>query len=342
MSAPTTAPRLSSALKRGKDALSPEAAQAILALNVPRPGRFLLEVAKVWSVIAAAIVLAIWADHGWVSVIAIIVVATRQNCLGLLVHEQTHLGLGGRSGDTSFIGRYGDWICNLLCAYPLLVLSVEGYAKVHLTHHNSYFKEGDPDYARKSGEEWAFPKSGWALFKLFLGDLLGLNTLKLIEGKKAVGGQGLSVERRNPVPKWLRPAFLLALIAALTYFHAWGLFLLYWFLPLMVGLPAIVRWGAICEHEYNRLNADMLESTPIIIQPWWERLLMPMLNFGMHAYHHLWPGISFSRLEGVHAIFEREGLVHEDRIFHGSAQYLHFLLGKPHGEPVGSQPGMDQ
>lgn len=342
MSAPTTAPRLSSALRRGKDALSPEAAQAILALNVPRPGRLLLEIAKVWTVIATAIVLAIWADHGWVSVIAIIVVATRQNCLGLLVHEQTHLGLGGRSGDTSFIGRYGDWICNLLCAYPLLVLSVEGYAKVHLTHHSIYFKDGDPDHARKSGPEWAFPKSAWDLFKLFLGDLLGLNTLKLIKGKKAAGGQGLGVERRNPVPKWLRPAFLVALIAVLTYFHVWGHFLLYWFLPLMLGLPAIVRWGAICEHEYNRPNADMLESTPIIIQPGWERLLMPMLNFGMHAYHHLWPGISFSRLEEVHAIFQREGLVHEERIFHGSAQYLRFLLGKPHGEPPGSQPGTGQ
>lgn len=332
MTQPAHAPRLSSALKGGKDALSPAAQAEILALNAPRPGRFLLEVAKVWAVIAGAIGLALWAGHWWTTVLAIVVVATRQNCLGLLVHEQTHLGLGGRAGSRGVAGRYGDWICNLLCAYPLLVLTVEGYARVHLTHHSAYFKDNDPDHIRKSGEEWTFPKSGWALSKLFLGDLLGLNTLKLIRGKKGTPGQTVAFERRGQVPRWLRPVFLIVLIAALSYAQAWGYFLLFWFLPLMLGLPAIVRWGAICEHEYNRPNADMLESTPIIIQPVWERCLMPMLNFGMHAYHHLWPAIPFSRLEQVHAIFQREGLVNEDRIFHGSIPYLRFLLGRPHGQ----------
>ena len=100
--------------------------------------------------------------------------------LGLLVHEQVHR-LGSR-------GRYGDLITNLFAAYPLLVLSVEGYAQVHFAHHKYFYTDKDPDYARKSGPEWSIPMSRRQFARLFLRDIVGLNILRLIRSKKPETG----------------------------------------------------------------------------------------------------------------------------------------------------------
>jgi len=318
--------RLLPALAGGKEALPPDALKAVMALNGPRPARFILEALKAWAVVAAAIGFAVWSGSWVASAFAVIVVATRQNVLGLLVHEQAHLGLGG---------RFGDWIANLLAGYPLLVLTVEGYAQVHLTHHREYFSDKDPDAIRKSGEEWRFPKGAGELASLFFKDLIGLNTVRMIRGKNAQKGAGIApMQRKGQAPKWLRLVFLASVAAVLTVSGTWAYFFLYWFLPLITVTPAIVRWGAVCEHEYNWPGASMLATTPLIIQPWHERLLLPMLNFGMHPYHHLFPGVSFSQLPAVHRIFQDAGLVNEQCVFHGSLSYLRFLCGAPHARDL--------
>src|SRR4051812_38637140 len=169
------------------------------------------------------IVLAIHVHQIWMSVLAIVIVATRFNILALLVHEQVHF-LGLR-------GRYGDWIANVLAAYPLIAATVEGYAGVHLAHHKFFFTEKDPDFLRKSGVGWDFPMPPLRLAKLFLSDLLGLTFIKLVRGKRA--GEAHGFARPHPTPGWVRPAYYVAVAALLTYAGLWPVFLLYWALPLV-------------------------------------------------------------------------------------------------------------
>jgi fatty acid desaturase len=309
------------ALRGGKESLSPHGLQAVMAMNGSRPGTFIATAAAAWAEVA----LCIWAAESlgniWITVLAIFLIASRQNVMGLLIHEQTHLGLGG---------KYGDWVANAICGYPLLMLTVEDYAQVHLAHHRDYFQPADPDFQRKSGSEWSVPKTPAALLKLFLGDLLLVNTWRMVKGKQARSNLP-TFQRRHPTPRWLRPAMLIALAGILTATGTWTQFALYWVLPLVIVLPVFVRWGALCEHEYNRPGASMIDTTPLIIQSWWERLLIPNLNFGMHPYHHMFPGIGHSRLPEVHRVFQKEGLVDEARVFNGGLSYLRFVLGKPHG-----------
>ncbi len=312
----TTAYGLPPALKAGKEGLSKEGLAAVMQLNGSRPAAFVRATVMAWLVIALAIWAAVTSGSWIVAALAVFIVASRQNVLGLLIHEQTHSSLGG---------KYGDWFANIFCAYPLLAITVDGYAQVHLTHHRDYFKATDPDFIRKSGEEWTFPKRPMDLLGLFLKDLFMVNTIKMIKGKKVVGST-VPFVRRNPTPKWIRPVMLLALIGILTWTGTWGYFLLFWVLPLVSVMPVFVRWGAICEHEYNIVDADLLETTPLIVQTWWERLLMPNLNFGMHPYHHIFPGVSWSLLPRVHEIFQKEGLVIEENVFYGNAPYLRHLV----------------
>ena len=307
------------AVKGDKETLSQAVVAEISQLNGARPLAFTFQLVGAWAVILGIVLWATYVDAILATVIAIIVVATRHNVLGLLVHEQAHL-LGYR-------GKYGDLLVNLFAAYPLLVLTVEGYAQVHLAHHRDYFSEKDPDFLRKSGEEWSFPKTPRETAKLFLADIVGINTLKLVRGKTQ-SPQGFAFARRYRVPAWVRPIYFVVLAGVLTWTEAWGIFLLYWVLPILTVSQLIVRWGAICEHKYNLPGALVPESTPLILLGWWERLLLPNLNFAMHPYHHFFPGVSFSQLPKVHEIYCREGLINHENIFLGYAAYLRFITSR--------------
>ncbi len=302
------------ALSGDKTDLSEQARKDIQALNGARPLAFFVQIIGSWCVIVAAIMLSIYLDNVWMTALAIPIIATRFNILGLLVHEQVHqLGLRG---------RYGDVLANILAAYPIGI-TVEGYAKVHLSHHKYYFTEDDPDFLRKSGPDWTFPMPAGHLAKLLLSDMVGLSFYKILKGKRL---ENKAVYNRlHPTPGWLRPVFYLTSAALLTYFEIWPVFLIYWILPLVICMPLIVRLGAICEHVYSQQEASVIESSPLITLRWWEKLILPNLNFTLHAYHHFFPGIAWCNLPKVHKIFERENLVNEEAIFHGYAAYLKYL-----------------
>lgn len=303
------------ALAGNQSALSEAARQEIRALSGARPKAFFLQALGAWLVIFAVILIAQQVNEIWASLVAMVIIATRMNILGLLVHEQAHsLGLHN---------RFSDSIVNVLTAYPLGI-TVEDYAQVHLSHHKHYFTAKDPDFLRKQGPEWAFPMAWTNALKLILSDISGLSFIKLLRGKK-LQNSAVVFHRKFPAPKWLRLSFYLLLGILLTAFQWWPLFLVYWLLPLITLMPLIVRLGAVCEHVYGKTNANVIESSPLITLRWWEKLLLPNLNFTLHAYHHFFPGVACCNLPKVHAIFQREGLVNENNVFQGYLDYLRHL-----------------
>ncbi|RVT90163.1 fatty acid desaturase family protein [Sphingomonas crocodyli] len=310
--------------------LSPAGKAKIKSLSGPRPARFLRTLAGTWAVVATAIATAIYFDHPFAYIFAICIVATRQNLLALLIHEQTHyLGLNS---------RLGDLIVNVFGAYPLLAVTVEDYASIHLSHHRNYFTSEDPDFLRKSGPDWEFPMSGRKLAGLFLQDLIGLSFIKFALTKKPTREKAKPFKRKFPLPKWVRPAYFVAIATLLTLCGGWFYFLTLWVLPLLTVLPMIVRWGAICEHYYGDEGANVEETSPIILKSRLGALLLPNLNFTMHAYHHYFPGVSFGALPEVHRIFEAEGLVRSDRVFSGHRDYLRFVLSGTRREHGANDP----
>ena len=131
------------------------------------------------------------------------------------------------------------------------------------------------------------------------------------------------------IPKWARAAFLAAALAMLIVTGTWDEFLIYWMIPLLTIFQVIIRWGALCEHKYNLANAKLEEATPVIALRWWERLLLPNLNFHYHLYHHYFSNVAFCNLPKVHQIFREEGLVQEQNVFRGYSGFFRALTTVP-------------
>lgn len=303
-------------VRGGPVVLSPRARQELKRLSGPRPIRFMIELGAVWLTILGTVSIAVFADNLFVNVLAVYVVATRQNLLGLLVHEQVHYLCSRR--------RWADVVTNLLAAWPLIGLTVEGYAKIHLSHHSYFFTEKDPDFFQKNGAEWTFPMRVRFLGWLFFRDLIGASFFAFLSGKRS--GRPTSIKRPPPLPAWFRVAYYLGIGALSLRLGVWRHILVLWIVPLVTVFPAIVRFGAICEHKYNVASGKLEESTAVIVLRWWERLLLPNLNFTYHLFHHYHPGVSFSNLPKVLALYRRESLVDERYVFLGYASYVRHLM----------------
>lgn len=317
--APPDARAFAPAVLGGPDKLSSAARAEIQGLSGHRPHRWLREAAINWVAIAVIIWIGVMAHNVFVTLLCICFIGVRQMVLGLLLHDQVHrLGLRG---------KYGDWIANSIVGYPLFATTVEDYAKIHLTHHKYFMTQKDPDFIRKSGEEWTFPMSIGRVLRILAMDITGLNTIKLIKGKTGKPGMD-EFKRKNPSPLWLRLAYYAVAAVAITLVHGWTVFLIYWLVPVLTVTQLGVRWIAVIEHEYNVEDSTVLEVTPLIQLTWWQRVIFPDLNFAMHAYHHLHPGVSFGNLPRVHEIYRREGLVDETAVFKGQGSFVRYLIGR--------------
>jgi fatty acid desaturase len=313
MAIPTTEPVafLPACIVGGAQNLSPEVKAQIKALSGPRPLAFLASAALSWGTVFLLIYAAEQISSIFFTIPVLFLIASRQMALAYLMHEQTH--------HLGFNTKYGDLIVNLLACYPLMLITVEQYAQVHLTHHRHYFQDVDPDFNRKSGDIWAQPMPAQRLVRLFLQDLMGMSVLKYFKGKKL---DKLPHPRRWVIPAWVKPVYWLCFAVLFTWQGWWLEFLLYWVLPLCTFFQTISRLGALCEHRYNLPAAALEDSTPMIILTWWQKLLIPDLNFHYHIYHHYFPGLSFMSLPKVHRIFEKEGLVKQDEVFRGYIDYF--------------------
>ena len=304
------------AVEGAPGSLAAQELKAVLALNGADNAGFYTTIVITWLTIAVAIGGAVYFDHWLASLAAVFLIATRQNVLGLLTHEQVHR-LGANS-------KFGDLIANIFCAFPILI-TLQGYRHIHLTHHRKYFTESDPDYLRKQGKEFTFPQKTHEFLLTILKDVIGLNLIATVRGKAPSTASG---ENPEPVSRTLQIGFYATVATVLTLTNTWYYFLLYWFIPIVTVLQVIVRWGAICEHRYNLIDPSMEESTPLIRPRVWEALLLPNLNFNLHIYHHWFPKVACRNLPKVHEIYVRNGLVNEDNVFNGYVDYLLFLLGQ--------------
>ena len=99
----------------------------IRRLSVVSNWRSALTIAWQWAIIFAAATLAVWSGHWAVYILAAAVIASRQQALGILVHDATHYLL--------FTNRtVNDIVSDLCCGFPVSI-STTLYRSTHFRHH---------------------------------------------------------------------------------------------------------------------------------------------------------------------------------------------------------------
>jgi fatty acid desaturase len=251
--------------------------------------KFTAAVLLEFALIAAAIAVSeIWWNP-FVYVAAVVVIGSRINGLGGLMHEAAHWRGYANRKLNDFVGE--------IIALPTST-SMAGYRNSHFAHHRELNGEKDPDWTRNVGlAEFAFPaprRTMWSHIGRYLAGL------KLYS---ALAGFHKNAETRD-IPVALnraRLAFFVALLAAGIAFGFWKQILLYWIVPLMTVFLTIRYIRNVAEH-YAVEHENVLNETRTVLAPWWELWLIAPWGLNYHLEHHLFPGIPCFRLGEVHRL----------------------------------------
>ena len=221
--------------------------------------------------------------------LAVVLIASRQHALLVLMHDCAHF----RATRT----RWLNTALGELLGWPFL-MSMRGYRRHHQRHHveRNLNTANDPDFARLEKEGWRFPMTRSWLVTQLIKDLSLLNTPELL--KEARDARNNALESAADV-RWLvaRLAFFGALATTLLSTGSVRLYLLYWLVPTLSALKAILRIRAIADHFGLPPGA---EPTRTVLAPWWERLLIAPCNIGLHHAHHAHGSVPYYRLRDAH------------------------------------------
>lgn len=230
-----------------------------------------------------------------------------QNRLAVLIHESSHYML--------FRNRLvNELAANLLVAFPLFAV-MGNYRAVHWAHHrNVNDPEHDPDLQRLSAHHpREFPISKWRfLWEYVFVQLSPHKAISYLRGraKYAVApiserSAGQNFEWLSPrASRWLRRGYLLALVAALSWFGWWPEFLLLWLVPMFTVYPAVLFLREIAHHGNYPDNGDFTNSR-VYEGKWLEREVFFPFSEQNHVLHHMFPAIPWHKLRAAHGVMMR-------------------------------------
>lgn len=297
-------------------------ADEVRALSVVRGERALFSIAYEWILIAGVVWIVILTGHWWAYLLAIVIIATRQHAIGVLLHDAVHYRLF-RNRSTN------DIVSDLLLAFPL-GFSTRIYRSFHFPHHRFVNRSNDSQIETLTGPEWKWPKGKWEYAKLLGRDLIGLSVPALL-GVMARHCSFVQLFLRRPDgTRRILPREAISLlvfsgfVVGLLCCPAGRTALILWTASILFALPAIFRVRALAEH-FSVHAEDELSETRTVLPTWWERILLAPYNVNYHLEHHLFPAVPCYNLPRLHK------LLMQDPVFASRAHITQSYMGWKHG-----------
>ena len=263
--------------------------QTLQKLGQTKPYSLLSKVVLEWVMIIVTIGVAVQYDHLWLSVLAIVFIATRQHALLILMHEFTHRQFSRTRPVLN------DVLGDFLTALPFM-LTIHGYRRDHLQHHRATSTTADPNWSVFITQgRYQFPRSAtsiaWLLFLHCIG-VFGFREFKvaLLDSKMAIDTPRSTQFRQF--------AFAALIIAAVTFLHGWLIIGLYWFVPMFTILIALMYVRDIGEHF--AMSGPGWNATRTTLVGWIEGFLISPYHVNFHAEHHMYPVVPCSDLPSLH------------------------------------------
>ena len=236
---------------------------------------------------------ATWTSETWwnplIYALAVIVIGSRINGLGGLMHDAAHY--------RAYENRQLNDLIGEILALPTSA-SMAGYRNTHFAHHRELNSEKDPDWQRNVGlKEFEFPAPRASVLMYFAQYLAGLKI------GAALFGFHKNKETRD-VPAAVaraRLVFFAGLLAASIALGFWKLVLLYWIVPLLTVFLAIRYLRNVAEH-YAVEHENVLNESRTVLAPFWELWLIAPWGLNYHLEHHLYPSVPCFRLKELHKL----------------------------------------
>jgi len=243
-----------------------------------------------WFIILAACILSIRFLPWQFYFIPVIIVASRQHALLVIMHDAVHFTF-------SKYYKFSDFITNVFAAYPLFI-TTENFRLSHLLHHRFLNSNMDPDLNVKkmNPEDWTFPKTKIQIVKLISKEIFGGGVIEIFRKLKRFSlKNSYDKEGKFNSNIYLRVAYYVVLIGFLYKFDLFKEYFIFWLLPMLLVLPLILRLRSIGDH-FGLPGTDELNSARNLIIPWWQKFLFAPHNIGMHVVHHIYPSIPYYNL----------------------------------------------
>ncbi len=254
-----------------------------------------------WSIMFGAAFLCHSYFNPLTYMLALVVIASRQHALLVIMHEAAHLRVSKKIWLNDFIG-------DCLAAYPILI-STDFYRKHHTAHHRHTNTQEDPDWVRKINlKEWQYPQSQ--------------RQIALSFGKTfLIGGyQWLALMWAISGPDWKKKGLYWgAVVAAVCYLGVFKEFLLYWMVPLLTVLPVIQRVRSTSEH-FGLDRTHEFNGTRNVMIGLGEKFFLAPHNINYHLAHHMYPSVPFYNLKAFHESLNKFEAYRD--LAHNSQSYL--------------------
>jgi fatty acid desaturase len=274
--------------------------EELMALARPSLRASLISLGLLWVELIALLVAANWiglratpiAIAG--TVLVVLLIASRINAFGVIMHEASHGFLVANR-------PLNDRICNVAASWWLFH-SVQEYRPAHRLHHRFLNQARDPD--RISSQ---MPPTRHALAWLLLQDLSGISAYKKARVLwSAAEGDGSSEPSGPDVGNLIgKVVAQLLMLGQFLFFQGWvagvACYVVYWVFPLLCLFPLIQRLKTLTEHFEPRLWDPEVEiwvartSAAGWIQ---DRLVGAKMEY--HFEHHVVPTIPFRGLRALH------------------------------------------
>jgi fatty acid desaturase len=253
--------------------------------------------------IAAAVVTRGRPWHALVVAASLVGIAGAQHALAVLAHEAAHY--------RSYKTRWLNDLTGTLCAAPL-GLSMLTYRVIHRIHHNHLYEPLDPDLALMAG----YPRGRAYLLRKLAKDLAGITVVKNYayfvgkpQGVQRMGDTSPELRARANRDRKLVALVNIAFFAVAIYAGFWRWYLLFWMLPLVTLLQAILRLRAVMEHGAVEDTTTPLKAARTNFVPWYLYWLLFPHDVHYHIEHHLYPSIPHYRLAECHRRLRARGVL---------------------------------
>lgn len=244
--------------------------------------------------------------------------AGRQLGLSVIMHECGHNTLFENKSLNRFVGQYFG-------AHPTFA-DVNYYASTHAYHHRLAGTAEDPDL----GNYQDYPVSRERFKRKIIRDLTGQTGWKLMKvvftfARGIFSGDQEKRASARPFAHILLSNIVFA--ALLTWlFTPWAYLL--WVFSFMTAFMLIVRVRQLAEHAgvANPLSDDPRLNTRTTVPRWWERFFFATNYVNYHMEHHFMASVPCYRLQGLHRLLAKKGVLKENPPFYGYGQVLEHIL----------------